>query len=146
MLSNQSIQSANGALPPYVRFGFAGSTGGATNVHEIMCFKSAPANTSSSSAGVNEKQSAKVESGTFAYFAYYDQNNWVGRVTANCADLRCHHRRVVSVASTPTWDASCVLTGPAGHRHLLDRGGGTACSHDPGEPRHPHLQRRRCAV
>jgi type IV pilus assembly protein PilY1 len=110
VLTNQNIQASNGLLPNYVRFGFAGSTGGATNVHEIMCFKSAPVNTSSSSAGVNEKQSAKVESGTFAYFAYYDQTNWVGRVTANSL-ASDPTTGVVSVATTPTWDASCVLTG-----------------------------------
>jgi type IV pilus assembly protein PilY1 len=112
VISNQSIQAANGPLPSYVRFGFAGSTGGATNVHEIMCFKSAPVVQSASSAGVNEKQSAKVESGTFAYFAYYDQNNWIGRVTANSltSDPTTGN---VTIASVPTWDASCVLTGVA---------------------------------
>jgi type IV pilus assembly protein PilY1 len=110
VLTNQNIQASNGLLPNYVRFGFAGSTGGATNVHEIMCFKSAPVNTSSSSAGVNEKQSAKVESGTFAYFAYYDQTNWVGRVTANSLSSD-PTSGVVSIATVPTWDASCVLTG-----------------------------------
>ncbi len=109
VISNQSISASNGPLPAYVRFGFAGSTGGATNVHEILCFKSAPAVQSASSAGVNEKQSAKVETGTFAYFAYYDQNNWVGRVTAN--SLSTDSSGNVTLASTPTWDASCVLTG-----------------------------------
>jgi type IV pilus assembly protein PilY1 len=110
VLTNQNIQSSNGSVPNYVRFGFAGSTGGATNVHEIMCFKSAPAVTSASSAGVNEKQSAKVESGTFAYFAYYDTDNWIGRVTANAltSDPTTGN---VSIAATPAWDASCVLTG-----------------------------------
>ena len=110
VIANQNITTSNGPLPNYVRFGFAGSTGGATNVHEIMCFKSAPAVTSGSSAGVNEKQSAKVESGTFAYFAYYDQNNWVGRVTANTLSSD-PTTGIVSIAATPSWDASCVLTG-----------------------------------
>jgi type IV pilus assembly protein PilY1 len=109
VISNQSISASNGPLPAYVRFGFAGSTGGATNVHEILCFKSAPAVQSASSAGVNEKQSAKVETGTFAYFAYYDQNNWVGRVTANA--LNTDSSGNVTLATTPSWDASCVLTG-----------------------------------
>ncbi|HEY4339994.1 MAG TPA: PilC/PilY family type IV pilus protein, partial [Steroidobacteraceae bacterium] len=110
VITNQNIQASNGVIPNYVRFGFAGSTGGATNVHEIMCFKSAPAVTSASSAGVNEKQSAKVETGTFAYFAYYDQNNWVGRVTANTLSSD-PTTGIVSIAATPSWDASCVLTG-----------------------------------
>jgi type IV pilus assembly protein PilY1 len=110
VLTNQNITASNGAVPNYVRFGFAGSTGGSTNVHEILCFKSAPAVTSASSAGVNEKQSAKVETGTFAYFAYYDTNNWVGRVTANSLSSD-PTSGIVSIAATPSWDASCVLTG-----------------------------------
>jgi type IV pilus assembly protein PilY1 len=110
VISNQKITNANGPVPNFVRFGFAGSTGGATNIHEILCFKSASATQSGSSAGVNEKQSAKVDTGTFAYFAFYDPNNWVGRVTANqlFTDTTTGN---VSLASTPTWDASCVLTG-----------------------------------
>ena len=42
VISAQSISASNGALPPTLRFGFAGSTGGDTNVHEILCFKAAP--------------------------------------------------------------------------------------------------------
>ncbi len=64
VLTNLSITNpangfANGPLPNYVRFGFAGSTGGNTNVHEILCFKSVPVVQSASSAGVNQKQSAE---------------------------------------------------------------------------------------
>jgi type IV pilus assembly protein PilY1 len=109
VIANQNIQTSNGALPNFVRFGFAGSTGGATNVHEIMCFKSAPNVQSGSSAGVNEQQTAQVQSGTFAYFAYYDPNNWVGRVTANALSTDTNGN--VILAATPIWDASCVLTG-----------------------------------
>jgi type IV pilus assembly protein PilY1 len=113
VIANQSITASNGTLPTYVRFGFAGSTGGSTDVHEILCFKSAPNSQTGSSAGVNEKQSAQVQSGTFAYFAYYNQDNWVGTVTANA--LNTDSSGNVTVAATPTWDASCVLTGvPAG--------------------------------
>ncbi|HTV78969.1 MAG TPA: PilC/PilY family type IV pilus protein, partial [Steroidobacteraceae bacterium] len=111
VISNQSITASNGPLPNYVRFGFAGSTGGATNVHEILCFKSAPAVQTGSSAGVNQKQAAKVEAGTFAYFAYYNQNNWIGSVTANALTTDANGN--VDIAATPTWDASCVLTGVA---------------------------------
>ena len=109
VIANQSITSSNGTLPNFVRFGFAGSTGGATDVHEILCFKSAPAVQSGSSAAVNEKQSAKVEAGAFAYFAYYNQDNWVGRVTANALNTDTNGN--VTIAATPAWDASCVLTG-----------------------------------
>src|SRR5580692_8651672 len=49
-------------------------------------------------------------SATFAYFAYYDQTNWVGRVTANSLTSD-PTSGVVSIDTTPTWDASCVLTG-----------------------------------
>ncbi len=112
VIANKSIQASNGQVPNYVRFGFAGSTGGSTNVHEILCFKSAPAAESGSSAGVNEKQSAKVESGTFAYFAYYDPNTWVGRVTANALNTDINTGDV-TIAALPNWDADCVLTGIA---------------------------------
>src|SRR5450631_2302527 len=42
VLSNQDITAySNGSMPSTLLFGFAGSTGGATNIHEIMCFKAA---------------------------------------------------------------------------------------------------------
>jgi type IV pilus assembly protein PilY1 len=111
VIAHRSITASNGTLPNYVRFGFAGSTGGATNNHEIMCFKSAPLVQSGSSAGINQKQSAPVEpNDTFAYFAYYDQTNWVGRVTANALSADAS-TGLVSLNTTPTWDASCVLSG-----------------------------------
>ena len=74
--------------------------------------QSAPADQSASSAGVNERQSAKVESGTFAYFAYYDPNNWVGRVTAT-ALTSDPTTGVVSLATNssgqPAHGLGCVL-------------------------------------
>jgi type IV pilus assembly protein PilY1 len=110
LISNQSITAANGPLPGTFRVGFAGSTGGSTNVHEIMCFKAASAATSGSSATVNEKQAAKVEAGTQAYFAFYNPNDWTGTVTANTL---IDTAGVVSVATTANWDASCLLSGTA---------------------------------
>jgi type IV pilus assembly protein PilY1 len=110
VLTGQSITASNGALPSSFRFGFAGSSGGSTNIHEIMCFKASPAQTSGSSTSVNEKQAAKVDNGTQAYFAYYDPNNWTGRLTANTITDTAG---VVSVSATANWDASCVLTGIA---------------------------------
>jgi type IV pilus assembly protein PilY1 len=110
LISNQDIKAANGALPATFRVGFAGSTGGSTNVHEIMCFKAASAVQSGSSATVNEKQAAKVQAGTQAYFAYYNPNNWTGTVTAN--DL-IDTGGVISVRTTANWDASCLLSGTA---------------------------------
>jgi type IV pilus assembly protein PilY1 len=110
LISNQSITAANGPLPATFRVGFAGSTGGSTNIHEIMCFKAASAVTSGSSATVNEKQAAKVEAGTQAYFAFYNPNDWTGTVTANTLN---DTGGVVTVATTANWDASCLLSGTA---------------------------------
>lgn len=108
LISNQDIKTANGALPATFRVGFAGSTGGSTNIHEIMCFKAASAVQSGSSATVNEKQAAKVEAGTQAYFAYYNPNDWTGTVTANNL---IDTAGVVTVSTTANWDASCLLSG-----------------------------------
>lgn len=112
VIKNQSITASNGTLPGTFRFGFAGSSGGSTNVHEIMCFRAAPVDQSGSSATVNEKQAAKVEAGTQAYFAFYNPNNWTGSLTANTL---IDTAGVISVSTTANWDASCLLTGtPSG--------------------------------
>jgi type IV pilus assembly protein PilY1 len=108
VIRNQSITASNGPLPTSFRVGFAGSDGSATNVHEILCFKAASANQSGSSATVNEKEAAKVEAGTQAYFAFYDPNDWTGTVTANNL---IDTAGVISVSTTANWDASCLLTG-----------------------------------
>jgi type IV pilus assembly protein PilY1 len=121
IIKDKSITASNGGLPDTFRFGFAGSTGGSTNVHEIMCFKAASANTSGSSATVNEKQSAKVQAGTQAYFAFYNPNVWTGALTANNL---IDTAGVVSVASIANWDASCLLTTGAGP----DLTGATECA------------------
>jgi type IV pilus assembly protein PilY1 len=113
LIKDQSITASNGPLPSSFRVGFAASDGGASNVHEIMCFKAASTTQSGSSATVNEKEAAKVEAGTQAYFAFYNPNNWTGTVTANT--LLDDGSGVVSVATTANWDAGCLLSGtPAG--------------------------------
>ncbi len=111
IISNQSITASNGTLPAWVRFGFAGSTGGSSNVHEVLCFKAAPAVQSASSAAANQKPAGKVQTGSFAYFASYAQVNstYLGHLTANA--LSTNSDGSLSIASTPTWDAYCVLTG-----------------------------------
>ena len=63
LIKNQSITASNGPLPASFRVGFAGSDGGATNIHEIMCFKAASANQSGSSASVNQKASLQGRGG-----------------------------------------------------------------------------------
>jgi type IV pilus assembly protein PilY1 len=112
VISAQSILAANGPLPANFLFGFAGSTGGSTNIHEILCFRADPATTASSSAGASEKQSAKLQTGVQAFFAYYNPSNWAGRVTASNLVIDPVTLNVV-VAPTPNWDAACDLTGVA---------------------------------
>jgi type IV pilus assembly protein PilY1 len=100
-------------LPANVRFGFAGSTGGSTNIHEIMCFQATPTNTSQSSAGLNQKQTAKVQIGTQVYFAFYNPATLAGSLTSQYLDQDATNPNLLSIDSNITWDASCVLTGAA---------------------------------
>jgi type IV pilus assembly protein PilY1 len=111
LINNQSITATQGLPPATYRVGFAGSTGGDTNIHEIMCFKASSNAQSGSSASVNEKQAAKIQAGTQAYFAYYNPSDWTGNVTAN--SLIANSDGTVSVSATANWDASCVLSGTA---------------------------------
>src|SRR5256886_11675410 len=111
VITGQSITASNGALHANFLFGFAGSTGGSTNIHEILCFKADPATTAASSAGASEKQAAKLETGTQAFFAYYNPSGWTGRVTASGLGFDSFGN--VIIAATPNWDASCTLTGVA---------------------------------
>jgi type IV pilus assembly protein PilY1 len=112
VITDQNITTANGPLPANFLFGFAGSTGGNTNVHEILCFKAEPATSASSSAGAGQKQSAQLQTGTQAYFAYYNPSNgWTGSVTASSLGVDSFGN--ITIAATPNWDASCNLTGVA---------------------------------
>jgi type IV pilus assembly protein PilY1 len=113
VITGQSIVN-NGALPANVRFGFAGSTGGSTNIHEIMCFQASPQNSASSSAGLNQKQTAKVQTGTQVYFAFYNSSNWTGSLTSQYLVSPVGDPNTLEIDSTVNWDASCVLTGTAG--------------------------------
>ena len=106
LISNQSITASNGPLPTSFRVGFAGSDGGASNIHEIMCFKATTYKQSGSSATANVKQ-APVETGTQAYFASYNPSDWTGTVTANAL---IDTSGVVTVSTAANWDASCLLT------------------------------------
>ncbi len=115
VIQNEPISSVNsGGLPTTVRFGFAGSTGGSSNIHEIMCFKATPASAAASSTTGNEKESSKVDAGTQVYFGSYDPTDWTGRLAAyglitNSSGL------VTGIATLANWDASCVLTGTSGN-------------------------------
>ncbi|HEX4387226.1 MAG TPA: PilC/PilY family type IV pilus protein [Steroidobacteraceae bacterium] len=109
VIQRQSITASNGPLPTSFLFGFAGSTGGANNIHEILCFKADPVTTAASGAGASEKQSAKLETGAQAYFAFYNPSNWTGRVTASTLGLDTFGN--VVIAAAPNWDGACTLTG-----------------------------------
>jgi type IV pilus assembly protein PilY1 len=111
VISGYNIILNNGALPANVRFGFAGSDGGATNIHEVMCFQATPQATSQSSAAGNQKQSEPVIQGTQVYFSYYDPSNWSGSVTSD--ELLVDTSGNAYLAANANWDASCVLTGVA---------------------------------
>lgn len=110
VLANQLITASNGPLPSSFAFGFSGSTGGSTNVHDITCFTAQPIQ-SSSSAAANTIQSGQVQTGTQIYLAYYNSNNWWGGLTAN--NLLVNSGGTVTAASVANWDASCTLTGGA---------------------------------
>jgi type IV pilus assembly protein PilY1 len=130
VISSQSISASNGALPATLRFGFAGSTGGDTNIHEILCFKAAPSAVSSSSASVNEKQTSQVQTTSQAYFAFYNPNDWTGRVTAY--GLLVDPRGIVSIQSVANWDTECVLTGvPSGQTCLYTGASGPLAAESP---------------
>jgi type IV pilus assembly protein PilY1 len=121
IIQNQNITTSNGPLPPTFLFGFSGSTGGSTNIHEIMCFKAASATTAGSSAAVNQVQASKLEAGTQAYFAFYNPNDWTGTITAN--GLSVNTAGAITVNTQANWDAQCTLTGTTGS---ASAGGGCA--------------------
>ncbi|MDP9010030.1 MAG: PilC/PilY family type IV pilus protein [Pseudomonadota bacterium] len=116
VITKQSITAANGPLPSSFRFGFTGSTGGSTNVHELLCFQAAPSDIAGTSVGVNEQEATKIASGTQAYLAFYFPGNWTGSMTAN--DLVLTTSQTIDINPKANWDAQCNLTGvpsvPAG--------------------------------
>ena len=113
VITGQDITASNGPIPALVRFGFAGSDGGSRNIHEIMCFQATPQNSSQSSAGLNQKQTAKVQTGTQVYFAFYNASNWTGSLTSQYLDspTASTDPNALQIDPVVNWDASCVLTG-----------------------------------
>jgi type IV pilus assembly protein PilY1 len=109
IIQNRSIAATNAipALPSSLYFGFAGSSGGSTNIHEIMCFKAAPADQSANSAAVSQQLATKIQGGAQIYFSYYNPSNWTGNLTANgLVDTG----GILSINALANWDAQCVLT------------------------------------
>ena len=110
VLVSRHITDSNGPLPASFRFGFSGSTGGGSNVHEIMCFKAEPLNTASTSAGTNLQPAARVRAGSQVYLAFNHPTNWWGQLTAQDL-LEDTSTDTLSISSTANWDAHCTLTG-----------------------------------
>jgi type IV pilus assembly protein PilY1 len=108
VITNVDISNSNGTIPRNVRFGFAGSDGGASNVHEILCFAAQPAETSGSSGGVNVYQNPTIKSNTQIFLANYFPSNWTGQLTAQTIGF---NGTTVVANTTPSWDARCVLSG-----------------------------------
>lgn len=109
VITNKSVATGNGPLPPSFLFGFVSGTGGGSNVHEIVCFKAATINSASNSAGANAQQSAKVITGTQVYLSYYHPLNSWGQLVAT--NLTVDTSNIVRVNGKANWDANCVLTG-----------------------------------
>ena len=107
VLTNFPITTGNGPLPSTFRFGFAGSTGGATNVHEITCFLAQPSE-SASSAGANTVQAGQVRTGTQVYLASYNLNSWAGSLVSKPL---VNTAGTLTVSSVADWDGNCQLTG-----------------------------------
>ncbi len=62
------------------------------------------------SIGVNAVKGAVVQTSTQIYLGQYHPQNWWGQLLA--FPLAANVSGQLVAASTPTWDASCVLTGP----------------------------------
>lgn len=130
VLTKQSITSSNGALPSSFRFGFAGSTGGSTNIHEILCFQAAPSETSSSSGSINVYQNPTIKTGTQLFLAYYFPSDWSGQLTAQDVLFDTTLNTVV-ISNKPNWDARCVLTGVNAATGACSTGATSMAAEDP---------------
>ena len=116
---------ANGPLPANVRFGFAGSNGGASNIHEILCFAAQPSESSGSSGSINVYQNPTIRSGTQIFLANYYPSSWTGQLTAQTIGFS---NGTIVANTTPNWDARCVLTGVDPTTNKCDTTGATGQS------------------
>ena len=120
VISNQKITTSNGPLPSSFRFGFAGSTGGSTNVHEILCFKAAPVETSGSSGAINVYHNPYVRTGTQIFIANYFPSDWTGQLEAFGITNGTGGAPTIAQVN---WDARCVLSGLDSASGLCDSTG-----------------------
>jgi type IV pilus assembly protein PilY1 len=125
VITATSITGSNGALPSKVRFGFAGSNGGASNIHEILCFAAQPSESSSSSGSLNVYQNPTIRSNTQIFLANYYPSSWAGQLTAQTIGLNAAKTAIVA-NTTPNWDARCVLTGLDAITKICDTTGETS--------------------
>jgi type IV pilus assembly protein PilY1 len=130
VITSVDITNSNGALPANVRFGFAGSDGGSSNIHEILCFAAQPVESSGSSGGVNVYQNPTIRSGTQIFLANYFPSTWTGQMTAQGIGYSSSSGGLVA-NTTPTWDARCVLTGVDPSTGKCDTTGATSPSAEP---------------
>ena len=127
VISNQDITKSNGSPPSSFRFGFAGSTGGSTNVHEILCFKAAPVEASGSSGAVNVYQNPFLKQGSQIFIANYFPSDWTGQLEAFPIGVTSGTPGV----GTPIWDARCVLTGNDPTTNVCDSTGKSTSAEAP---------------
>ena len=127
VITGQSF--SNGTLPASFRFGFAGSTGGASNIHEILCFKASPGETAASSGGINTFHDPTIKIGTQFYTANYFPSDWSGQLLAQTISYDTTKNTLV--LSTPAWDARCVLTGVNATTGTCSTGQKTLTAEDP---------------
>jgi type IV pilus assembly protein PilY1 len=123
VISAVPITGSNGALPANVRFGFAGSDGSASNIHEILCFAAQPNETSASSGSINVYQNPTIRSGTQIFLANYYPSSWTGQLTAQTIGFS---NGTIVANTTPNWDARCVLTGVDPTTNKCDTTGATS--------------------
>ncbi|WP_434777194.1 pilus assembly protein [Neisseria sp. Ec49-e6-T10] len=111
IIQDMNIIEKNGYLPKSFRFGFAASTGGANNVHEVACFKAEPASTAQGSVSTGAPDST-YKTDMNVYTSYYNPLYLDGHL------LAYNIRKDITTGSLvvndyPEWDASCGLTGGA---------------------------------
>ena len=108
VLLNQNIEKLNGAMPDTIRFGFAGSTGGQDNIHEVTCFKAQPPNLSVGNSPSNTPD-GKVIQGTQVFSGFYKSEQWTGNFTATSVLITSSGDLVAN--NKPNWDAACQYLG-----------------------------------
>lgn len=109
LLRDVDIRSSNGPVPETLRFGFAGSTGAGTNIHEITCFRAETPRQAAGSGASDTGSTGRVFAGSQIFIGSYDEMNWAGDVRALALNVLSNG--YVQPATVATWSGSCTLTG-----------------------------------